>query len=177
MSPDIDIDVILSAESWGGLDDLEALTRRAIEACLAESAAELADGREVCVTYCDDAEIRELNAEWRGKDKPTNVLSFPTPGPLSARSLLGDIVIAYETVRREAAEQEKTLAERTAHMVIHGFLHLIGYDHETAAEADEMEGLERRIASRLGLRDPYAGEAAGEEDEAGELNEGHVDTI
>jgi probable rRNA maturation factor len=91
--------------------------------------------------------------------------------------LLGDIVIAYETVAREAAEQDKTLRDHTAHMVIHGFLHLIGYDHETAAEADAMESLERRIASRLGLRDPYAGETADDGDGAGKLNEGHVDKI
>jgi probable rRNA maturation factor len=175
MSMEVDINV--AAEAWESVDGLERLTRDCVEASLAESGAEPAVGCEISVTFCDDAEIRELNAEWRGKDKPTNVLSFPTPGPLSARLLLGDVVIAYETVAREAAEQEKSLRDHAAHMVIHGFLHLIGYDHETAAEAEEMEGLERRIASRLGLRDPYAGEAAGEEDEAGELNEGHVDTI
>jgi probable rRNA maturation factor len=169
----VDIDINLSAAEWETLDGLEALVRRCVNASLAETGAKLVDGCELSVTFCDDAEIRELNAEWRGKDKPTNVLSFPTPGKLAARPLLGDIVIAYETVAREAAEQDKTLSEHTAHMVIHGFLHLIGYDHETAAEADEMEGLERRIASRLGLRAPYAEG----EDEAGELNEGHVDTI
>ncbi|WP_442754002.1 rRNA maturation RNase YbeY [Methylocystis sp. JAN1] len=173
----LEIDIILSAEAWDSFDGLGKLTRDCVEASLAASGAKLAEGCEISVTFCDDAEIQALNAEWRGKDKPTNVLSFPTPGPLSTRPLLGDIVIAYETVAGEAAEQEKTLREHTAHMVIHGFLHLIGYDHETAAEAEEMEGLERRIASRLGLRDPYAGEAAGEEEEAGELNEGHVDTI
>jgi probable rRNA maturation factor len=173
----VEIDIILSAEAWDSFDGLEKITRGCVEASLAESGAKLVEGCEISVTFCDDAEIQELNAEWRGKDKPTNVLSFPTPGPLSARPLLGDIVIAYETVAREAVEQEKSLRDHTAHMVIHGFLHLIGYDHETAAEAEIMEGLERRITSRLGLRDPYAGEAAGEEEEAGELNEGHVDTI
>jgi len=173
----VDIDLILSAPEWENFEGLETLTRQCVDASLAESGARLVEGCEMSVTFCDDAEIQELNAEWRGKDKPTNVLSFPTPGKLAARPLLGDIVIAYETVAREAAEQEKTLREHTAHMVIHGFLHLIGYDHETAAEAEEMEGLERRIASRLGLRDPYAGEAADDKDEAGELNEGHVDTL
>ncbi|GLI92809.1 rRNA maturation RNase YbeY [Methylocystis echinoides] len=167
----LEIDIALAAPAWARVEGLEALTRDCIEASLAETGETLVAGCEVSVTFCDDAEIQELNAEWRGKDKPTNVLSFPTPGKLSARPLLGDIVIAYETVTREAAEQDKTVRAHTAHMVIHGFLHLIGYDHETAAEADVMEGLERRIASRLGLRDPYA------EGEAGELNEGHVDTI
>jgi probable rRNA maturation factor len=173
----VEIDIIVSAEAWESFDGLDKLTRDCVEASLAASGAALVEGCEISVTFCDDAEIRALNAEWRGKDKPTNVLSFPTPGPLPARPLLGDIVIAYETVAREAGEQEKTLREHTSHMVIHGFLHLIGYDHETAGEAEEMEGLERRIASRLGLRDPYAGEAAGEEDGPGELNERHVDTI
>jgi probable rRNA maturation factor len=173
----VEIDIIVSAEAWESLGGLEALARDCVDASLAVSAAKPVEGCEISVTFCDDAEIQELNAEWRGKDKPTNVLSFPTPGPLSARPLLGDIVIAYETVAREAAEQEKTLREHTAHMLIHGFLHLIGYDHETAAEAEAMESLERRIASRLGLRDPYAGESVGEETDAGELNEGHVDTI
>ncbi|PPD43602.1 MAG: rRNA maturation RNase YbeY [Methylocystis sp.] len=173
----VDVDMIVAAEAWEGFDGLETLTRACVDASLSESGAALADGCEMSVTFCADDEIRELNAQWRGKDAPTNVLSFPTPGPVAARPLLGDIVVAYETVAREAAEQEKTLREHTAHMVIHGFLHLIGYDHETAAEAEEMESLERRIASRLGLRDPYAGETAGEVDEAGELNEGHVDTI
>jgi probable rRNA maturation factor len=173
----VEIDIIVAADSWEGFTGLEKLTQDCVEASRAESGAALVEGCEISVTFCDDAQIRELNAEWRGKNKATNVLSFPTPGPLSSRPLLGDIVIAFETVAREAAEQEKTLSEHTAHMVIHGFLHLIGYDHETAAEADAMEALERRIASRLGLSDPYAGEAAGEADEAGELNENHVDTI
>lgn len=172
----LEIDINVAADDWDRLDALEALTRDSVAASLAESGAGLAAGCEVSVTFCDDEEIRALNAQWRGKDKATNVLSFPTPGPLEARPLLGDIVIAYETVAQEAVEQEKTLRDHTAHMIIHGFLHLIGYDHETAAEAEAMEGLERRIASRLGLRDPYAGETA-DGDEAGKLNEGHVDTI
>lgn len=172
----IDIEIIVSAERWQSLDNLEELTRACVEASLAESGKTLLPGCELGVTFCDDAQIRALNAEWRDKDKPTNVLSFPTPGPLSARPLLGDVVVAHETVAREAVEQEKTFREHSAHMVIHGFLHLIGYDHETAAEAEEMEGLERRIASRLGLRDPYAGEGAGD-DEAGELTRNHVDTV
>jgi probable rRNA maturation factor len=169
----VEIDIIVSADPWDAVEGLDALVRACVDASVAESAAALIDGCELAVTFCDDEEIRALNAEWRDKDKPTNVLSFPTPGALAARPLLGDIVIAYETVAREAVEQEKTFRDHTAHMVIHGFLHLLGYDHETSVEADAMEGLERRIASRLGLRDPYAGEADG----AGELNEGHVDTI
>jgi probable rRNA maturation factor len=157
----LEIDMIVAAEPWDRLDGLERLTRACVDASLAESGARLVDDCEMSVTFCDDAEIRVLNAQWRGKDKPTNVLSFPTPGPLDARPLLGDIVIAYETVAREAAEQEKTLSDHAAHMVIHGFLHLIGYDHETAAEAEGMEALERGVAAALGFPDPYADDAEG----------------
>ncbi len=170
----VEIDILISAPAWESFDDLEAVTRHCVNASLAATGSELAPGCELSVNFCDDAEIHELNAQWRGKNKPTNVLSFPTPGELAARPLLGDIVIAYETVAREAEEQAKTLREHTAHMIIHGFLHLIGYDHETSAEAEEMEALERRIAAHLGLRDPYA---PGEDDEAGQLNKTHVDTI
>lgn len=173
----VEIDVNVAAAAWDAVDGLERLARDCVDASLAETGETLAVGCELSLTFCDDAEIQALNAEWRGKDKATNVLSFPTPGPLSARLLLGDIVIAYETVAAEAVEQQKSLRDHAAHMVIHGFLHLIGYDHESADEADEMEALERRIASRLGLRDPYAGDAAGAEEEAGGLNEGHADTI
>ncbi|WP_192815586.1 rRNA maturation RNase YbeY [Methylocystis sp. ATCC 49242] len=170
----VDIDILISTPAWESFEGLEALAQDCVRASLAESGAKLAPGCELSVNFCDDAEIRELNAEWRGKDKPTNVLSFPTPGTLANRPLLGDIVIAYETVAREAGEQAKTLRDHTAHMVIHGFLHLIGYDHETSAEAETMEALERRIAAGLGLRDPYA---PGDDEEAGQLNKSDVDTI
>ena len=169
-----DIDILVSSDDWGSLDDLDPLTRRCISACIAESGARLQDNCEISVTFCADAEIRDLNAQWRGKNAATNVLSFPTPGEAAAKPLLGDIVIAYETVAREAQEQDKTLQEHVTHMIMHGFLHLIGYDHESADEAEEMENLERRIASSLGLRDPYApaSEIAGDQPD-----KAHVDTI
>ena len=154
MAPEIDINV--TAPAWETLGDLDALARRAVRASLEISGARLAPVCELSVTFCDDAEIRALNAQWRAQDKPTNVLSFPTPGKLAQRPLLGDIVIAYETVAREAGEQGKTLADHTAHMIIHGFLHLIGYDHESLDEAEAMEALERRVARALGMSDPYA---------------------
>lgn len=167
-----DIDIIVDAPDWDSLADLEALTRDCVRGALAGSGARLAEICEMSVTFCDDAAIRALNAQWRRQDKPTNVLSFPTPGPLAAKPLLGDIVIAYETVAREAREQGKHLRDHTAHMVVHGFLHLIGYDHETAGEAEAMEALERRIAAALDFPDPY-----GEAPEGSELNGPHVDTI
>ncbi|MGD9542755.1 MAG: rRNA maturation RNase YbeY [Methylocystis sp.] len=155
------IDVNVAAPAWRQVADLEDLAEACARQSLAESGAVLAPECELSVTFCDDAAIRKLNADWRDKDQPTNVLSFPTPGPLGGKPLLGDIIVAYETVAREAEEQAKPLRAHTAHMIAHGFLHLIGYDHETAAEAERMEALERRIATALGLPDPYAEDADG----------------
>lgn len=157
----LEIDVNVAAPAWEAVEGLEALTRDCLLKSLAISGAALAPTCEISVTFCDDATIRALNAQWRGKDQPTNVLSFPMPGALQAKSLLGDVIVAYETVAREAAEQGKALRNHAAHMVVHGFLHLIGYDHETAAEAEGMEALERKIAAALGFPDPYADDADG----------------
>ena len=105
----------------------------------------------------DDAEVQKLNARWRGVDKPTNVLSFPA-APVAngaAASFLGDIALAYETLAREAEETRISLADHYRHLVAHGFLHLIGYDHQTDDEAERMEDLEKRVLARLGVADPY----------------------
>ena len=105
----------------------------------------------------DDATIRAMNAQWRGIDKPTNVLSFPAGESLRARSAhLGDIAIACETVAREAAAENKAFLDHLAHLAVHGYLHLIGFDHETDPEAERMEHLETRILAGLGIADPYA---------------------
>ncbi|MBM3550997.1 MAG: rRNA maturation RNase YbeY [Alphaproteobacteria bacterium] len=157
----MDIDVNVAARAWRRVADLEDLAKECVRQSLAASGAALASNCEVSVTFCDDEAIRELNAEWRGKDQPTNVLSFPTPGAIERKPLLGDVIIAYETVAREAEEQGKLLRAHASHMVAHGFLHLIGYDHETAAEAERMEALERKIAMALGFSDPYAEDAIG----------------
>ncbi|MDD3444006.1 MAG: rRNA maturation RNase YbeY [Zavarzinia sp.] len=125
-----------------------------------------ADGPvEIDICLADDEAVRLLNRDWRGKDKPTNVLSFPGLEGALAASLpaeaprpLGDIVLAFETCAREAAEQGKPFAHHVQHLVVHGVLHLLGLDHETEAEAEDMEALETRILSTLGLPDPYASE-------------------
>jgi probable rRNA maturation factor len=115
----------------------------------------------VTVVVDDDARIRELNKLWRGLDKPTNVLSFPSPdtqpGP---ERTLGDIAISYETAAREAAAEDKSFADHMAHLSVHGFLHLLGYDHESDDDAEEMEGLERAILARIGVSDPYVAHEA-----------------
>jgi probable rRNA maturation factor len=161
------VDIIVSSPPWEGMDDFarrDGLVERALYQCVATTGARLAQDSEVCVTFCNDETIHRLNAQWRGADTATNVLSFPTPGPLAKKNLLGDIVIAYETVAREAREQDKSLRDHVAHMVVHGFLHLIGYDHETSAEAEIMEAAERRVAAALGLSDPYEGTLLADKD-------------
>lgn len=117
---------------------------------------------EIAITLSDDAEVRVLNRDWRGKDKPTNVLSFPGLEGAMANLLppdaprpLGDIILAFETCRGEAADQGKSLADHTRHLVVHGVLHLLGFDHEDEAEAEEMEALETAILAGLGIADPY----------------------
>ena len=120
------------------------------------------DDAELAIMLTDDGGIRTLNRNWRGIDKATNVLSFPAlqptgdTGPDDAPRMLGDIAIAYETTRREADEEHKLFDHHLSHLAVHGFLHLIGYDHENDAEAEAMEGLEREILAQLGIPDPYA---------------------
>ncbi|AWM88792.1 rRNA maturation RNase YbeY [Microvirga sp. 17 mud 1-3] len=157
----IALDTVTEAGSWDGLPDAEALAQRA-----AEAAAAVADGAEedleVSVMLTDDESIRTLNRQWRGKDKPTNVLSFPAPEQpgLEGPRHLGDIALAYETLVREAEEESKPLADHFAHLVVHGVLHLLGYDHETDEEADVMEALEVKALAGLGIADPYRDMAA-----------------
>jgi probable rRNA maturation factor len=164
--PDIDIQISVEDEGWPGGESLVALTDRVISAAAAYLQAQEkqpfpAQPSELSLVFTDDAAIREINAEWRGQDKPTNVLSFPAfpvmpgkmPGPM-----LGDIVVARETVEREAVDLEKPFEEHLTHLLVHGFLHLFGYDHIETDEAETMESLETRILATLGLSDPYAGQ-------------------
>ena len=144
---------------WRGLPRARALARETIAAAIAESGFSQPDGAEVSLCLADDARLGELNLRWRGVDKPTNVLSFPSaPGGGAESVMLGDIALAYETLAREASELDVPLADHYRHLVAHGFLHLIGYDHATVKEAERMEALETRIMARLGAADPYARE-------------------
>jgi probable rRNA maturation factor len=114
-------------------------------------------GAEVCVHLVGDADIQVLNAQWRGVDAPTNVLSFPAvePARLGEARLLGDVLIAFETVSREAEHERKALRDHYRHLVVHGFLHLLGFDHVEDGQAEAMEALETRVLARLGVADPY----------------------
>ncbi|WP_158808337.1 rRNA maturation RNase YbeY [Beijerinckia sp. L45] len=150
MSPAIDISV--EEPAWSAAGDVEALARAAVDAALAASGDELTDESELSIVLCNDAFIAALNEKWRGLAKPTNVLSFPVDMDSPA---LGDIVIAYETVAREALEDGKTLRDHLSHMIVHGFCHLLGFDHETDEEAEAMEAMEARALAALGIASPF----------------------
>ena len=150
-------DVEIEDEAWtAALPDAEAVVLQAADATLA---SEGAVGEGVTLLLTDDETIKDLNRRFRGQDKPTNVLSFPAPQ--NPERFLGDIALAYGVCGREAHEQGKPLKHHLQHLVAHGVLHLLGYDHVTDAQADEMEGLERAVLAGLGIPDPYA---AGEGD-------------
>lgn len=164
--PELDIQISVEEGGWPDEETLFALSEKVLQA----AATYLSEHEkqpfpplpvEISLVFTDDESIRQINAEWRQKDKPTNVLSFPAyalepggkPGPM-----LGDIVIARETVAREAVDLDKDFDDHLTHLMVHGFLHLFGYDHIEKDEAEEMEGLETRILAALGLSDPYAGQ-------------------
>lgn len=159
----LDIQISVEVGEWPSEDALQSFC----EGVLEKAAAFIVEQEkqpfpdmppELSLVFTDDASIREINAEWRNIDKPTNVLSFPAfpvepgkmPGPM-----LGDIILAQETIAREAADLGKPFDEHLTHLLVHGFLHLFGYDHIHAGDAERMEGLETRILADLGLSDPY----------------------
>ena len=153
----ISIEISIESEGWSSEPLLEGLVERALASAIEETRVELAKDAEVSLVFKNDESVRELNKVWRQQDKPTNVLSFPAAEPhqLPTSALVGDIVIARETVAREADAEGKTFDAHLSHLIVHGFLHLVGFDHETDDEAEEMEAIERRVLSRLGIPDPY----------------------
>ncbi|TFF25446.1 rRNA maturation RNase YbeY [Jiella endophytica] len=159
--PGIAVAISVDASAWSQAipyEALEALTLRALGAAAGHVGLPTALETEISVTFSDDATVREANREWRGKDKPTNILSFPmvqlTPGDLPGL-LAGDLLIAFETVAKEAAADEKSLADHLGHLLVHGLLHLLGHDHIEDDEAAAMEALEIAILAGLGIADPY----------------------
>jgi probable rRNA maturation factor len=145
------IDVVVAAKAWRAAEPrVVALARAAAAATLAQEAA---SGAALAILLTDDAHQQALNAEFRGKDASTNVLSFPALGP--AAEGLGDIALAFGACAREAADQGKTLGAHLQHLTTHGVLHLLGYDHESDVEAEAMEAKERVILAGLGVADPY----------------------
>jgi probable rRNA maturation factor len=154
-------EILVVAECWQTEPDAEAVIQRAIEAAAGIADADVGDA-ELAIMLTDDTGIRTLNSNWRGIDKPTNVLSFPAlqptgpAGPDDAPRMLGDIAIAYQTTRSEADAEHKPFDHHLSHLAVHGFLHLIGYDHEKDDDAEAMETLEQEILAQLGIPDPYA---------------------
>lgn len=153
------IDIIVADGGWTrALKDAEALCRRAAGAAFA-AAGDAPDEAEVGLMLCGDERMRDLNNRYRGRDTPTNVLSFPAldpdgpmvPGPV----LLGDVVVAFGVASREAERDGRSLADHLCHLVVHGVLHLLGHDHEDTAEAERMESLETEILAGLGIADPH----------------------
>jgi probable rRNA maturation factor len=147
------IDVQVQSSLW----DAEPAAEETLHAALAAAARYVPAEGEVSVVLTDDAAIRALNREWRAIDKPTNVLSFPAARPkgFGMSTILGDVVIAYETLAREASEENKPVLHHLAHLMVHGYLHLFGYDHEIDSEGKVMEDMEREILKEIGIADPY----------------------
>jgi probable rRNA maturation factor len=157
-APEIIVDVSVEAGAWPPPAGLHTLVRRAATAAVRATGVALAGQPELSAVFTDDAHIRLLNRKFRRRDGATNVLSFPGPkdpggafGPL-----LGDIVLARETIEKEAEIGGIAVSDHVAHLIVHGFLHLLGYDHANEAEAAVMEGLESAILADLGFPDPYA---------------------
>ena len=151
------IDVLTESPLWEKEPRAVETVERAIAAAAQAIDAPLG---EVVVMLADDETIRSLNRDWRKIDKPTNVLSFPYPDTPGPERSIGDIAISYETAAREAATEGKSFADHIAHLSVHGFLHLLGYDHESDADAEDMEALERVILARIGVSDPYVAHEA-----------------
>ncbi|HLV83877.1 MAG TPA: rRNA maturation RNase YbeY [Devosia sp.] len=155
-SAPLEIAIIRNDDAWP--EDLDPLAERAVLEALKQSGAKTKGAAELAIVLTNDAEQRDLNQQWRGKDSPTNVLSFPQIEPFGpVVGILGDITMARETLEREAADQGTSFADHFTHLVVHGFLHILGYDHLSDAEALQMESLETQILASLGIDDPYAG--------------------
>jgi probable rRNA maturation factor len=151
------LDILVEAGEWPSKARLKRIAEKVLGAASAELKLDLPEGAELSLLFTDDAHIKSLNRKFRGKSKPTNVLSFP--GAPAANGgigpILGDIVLAAETVSREAEGERLTLEAHLTHLILHGFLHILGYDHEDDGEAGLMEGLETAILGGIGVADPY----------------------
>lgn len=159
----VDLQITVEAGNWPDENALEEMLAPVVAAASRWLALEAAQPMpetppELSLLFTDDVAMQAINGEWRAKDKPTNVLSFPAfplkPGGLPG-PMLGDIVLARETIEREAAEMERNFDHHLAHLVVHGYLHLFGYDHIEPGEAEVMEAAETRILATLGISDPY----------------------
>ena len=152
----LETEVVRRSPDWKAAPVADAALALAAEAAFAASPPTEAETYGLTIVLSGDEEVRGLNRTWRGKDTPTNVLSFPAGAQPGAPRQLGDVVLAFETVAREADAQELALSDHVSHLVVHGVLHLLGFDHVSEEEADKMESTERRLLASLGIADPYA---------------------
>ncbi|MDR1334637.1 MAG: rRNA maturation RNase YbeY [Holosporaceae bacterium] len=153
----MNLEISVEYDKWNEvLADL-SLVQSCVAAVFAEASAmnNKDDDKEICFLFTSDDEIRVLNRTYRAVDKPTNVLSFPVSSEGVEDGVLGSIVLAFETIQREAVGQGKPLVDHLRHLIVHGMLHLIGYDHLDDAEADQMEALEVKILQKFGVKNPY----------------------
>lgn len=161
VSSSLSFDCRIEAGDWPALGDLEDTVQKTLDSLIANAhfkeKRSVLDGSEVSVLFTDDAHISAINGEFRQKPKPTNVLSFPQqpPGLKKYGPLLGDIVLAQETVFREAMLEKKEIIHHLQHLMVHGFLHLVGFDHENESDAHQMEALEVDILKDLRIENPY----------------------
>lgn len=166
-SGEIVVIVDVASPDWVAAElDLDDIATTAARAAVAGAEMSFVSGVELGVRLTDDAEIRTLNKDWRDRDAATNVLAFAlndSPGQAfgeDGAAVLGDVVVAYETCAGEAVDQDKPLTNHLSHLVVHGTLHLLGFDHETDDEAEAMEALERAVLDQIGVPDPYLGSEA-----------------
>lgn len=153
---DLAVEVVRHGGAWEDSTIGDATVEHAAQAAFAVATPLTQAAYDVTIMLTDDAEMAELNRTWRGKDAPTNVLSFPAGDGPGESGPLGDIVIAFETTQREATDENTPLADHVSHLVVHGVLHLLGLDHMQDAEAERMEDLERSALASIGIADPYA---------------------
>lgn len=151
----IDVDLVEDAGDWSFLENAQGLVESATAEVATDPVLKIRSAA-VSVALSDDKNVAALNGQYRGKPKPTNILSFPS-GKGSREGFIGDIIVAAETLQREAADEDIPVEHHFQHLIVHGLLHLLGFDHETEDEAEYMEALEIKILARLGIANPYTG--------------------
>lgn len=154
----VDLQIAITSGGWPAEPEIREVATLAISAVFDETGAPNSSGSELSLLFTDDRQIREINDRWRGIDKPTNVLSFPAVRSINPRDpppVIGDVVFARQTIMREAELENKPVNHHLVHLIVHGLLHLLGYDHQKEEEAEEMESLESLILARFAIPDPY----------------------
>ena len=168
MPAPLNVELVVSDERWNVVPGLQRAIDLA-QAAYAQLGVE-AEPREVVIAFGSDEEVHQLNRTYRGKDKPTNVLSFPTAGATD-NGMIGDVILAYETCAEEADARGIDMSDHACHLALHGVLHLLGQDHEDDDEAEAMEELETRLLSSIGIADPHSGEPLPDDDDDDESDD------